>query len=125
MLVNFLVMFGVIEVVYRPLPSASSTVVARHLTAAGGPLTAMGISFTVTRDTNIIAGSLQARAPFPPVTPDQWLLHHHHHHRVRRPAHGFHRPDRVPQYNLAAESALLIPAPGLAIVTMFSSPTSA
>ena len=55
MLVNFLVMFGVIEVVYRPLQRIFH-IGADALTAAGEALTAMGISFTtVTRDTNIIA----------------------------------------------------------------------
>ena len=55
MLINFLVMFGVIEVVYRPLQRIFH-IGADALTAAGEALTAMGISFTtVTRDTNIIA----------------------------------------------------------------------
>ena len=55
MLVNVLVMFGVIEVVYRPLQRIFH-IGADALTAAGEALTAMGISFTtVTRDTNIIA----------------------------------------------------------------------
>ena len=55
MLVNFLVMFGVIEVVYRPLQRIFH-IGADALTAAGEALTALGISFTtVTRDTNIIA----------------------------------------------------------------------
>ena len=55
MLVNFLVVFGVIEVVYRPLQRIFH-IGADALTAAGEALTAMGISFTtVTRDTNIIA----------------------------------------------------------------------
>ena len=55
MLVNFLVMFGVIEVVYRPLQRIFH-IGADALTAAGEALTALGVSFTtVTRDTNIIA----------------------------------------------------------------------
>ena len=55
MLVNFLVMFGVIEVVYRPLQRIFH-IGADALTAAGEALTTLGISFTtVTRDTNIIA----------------------------------------------------------------------
>ena len=55
MLVNFLVMFGVIEVVYRPLQRIFH-IGAAALTTAGDALTALGISFTtVTRDTNIIA----------------------------------------------------------------------
>ena len=48
MLVNFLVMFGVIEVVYRPLQ--------RIFHIGADALTAAGVSFTaITRDTNIIA----------------------------------------------------------------------
>ena len=55
MLVNFLVMFGVIEVVYRPLQRIFH-IGAEAITAAGDAMTALGISFTqVTRDTNIIA----------------------------------------------------------------------
>ena len=52
MLLNFLVMFGVIGVVYNPLERIS----AAALTAAGEALTASGVAFTaITRDTNIIA----------------------------------------------------------------------
>ena len=55
MLVNFLVMFGVIEVVYRPLERIFH-ISAAALTAAGEALTASGVAFTaITRDTNIIA----------------------------------------------------------------------
>ena len=55
MLVNFLVMFGVIEVVYRPLQRIFH-ISAAALTAAGEALTASGVAFTaITRDTNIIA----------------------------------------------------------------------
>ena len=62
MLVNFLVMFGVIEVVYRPLQRIFH-IGADAITAAGDAMTALGISFTqVTRDTNIIAQVL-ARVP--------------------------------------------------------------
>ena len=53
MLVNFLVMFGVIEVVYRPLQRIFH-IGADALTAAGEALTTLGVSFTtVTRDTHI------------------------------------------------------------------------
>ena len=45
MLVNFLVMFGVIEVVYRPLQRIFH-IGAAALTTAGDALTALGISFT-------------------------------------------------------------------------------
>ena len=55
MLLNFLVMFGVIGVVYNPLQRIFH-LSAAALTAAGEAMTAAGISFTaITRDTNIIA----------------------------------------------------------------------
>ena len=55
MLVNFLVMFGVIGVVYNPLERIFH-ISAAALTAAGEALTASGVAFTaITRDTNIIA----------------------------------------------------------------------
>ena len=55
MLLNFLVIFGVIGVVYNPLQRIFH-ISAAALTAAGEALTAAGVSFTViTRDTNIIA----------------------------------------------------------------------
>ena len=55
MLLNFLVMFGVIGVVYNPLERIFH-VSAAALTSAGEAMTAAGISFTtITRDTNIIA----------------------------------------------------------------------
>ena len=55
MLLNFLVMFGVIGVVYNPLQRIFH-ISAAALTAAGEALTASGVTFTaITRDTNIIA----------------------------------------------------------------------
>ena len=55
MLLNFLVMFGVIGVVYNPLQRIFH-ISAAALTAAGEAMTAAGVSFTaITRDTNIIA----------------------------------------------------------------------
>ena len=55
MLLNFLVMFGVIGVVYNPLERIFH-ISAAALTAAGEALTASGVTFTaITRDTNIIA----------------------------------------------------------------------
>lgn len=55
MLLNFLVIFGVIGVVYNPLQRIFH-IGAAALTAAGEALTAAGVSFTaITRDTNIIA----------------------------------------------------------------------
>ena len=55
MLLNFLVMFGVIGVVYNPLERIFH-ISAAALASAGEAMTAVGISFTaITRDTNIIA----------------------------------------------------------------------
>ena len=55
MLLNVLVMFGVIGVVYNPLERIFH-ISAAALTAAGEALTASGVAFTaITRDTNIIA----------------------------------------------------------------------
>ena len=55
MLLNFMVMFGVIGVVYNPLERIFH-ISAAALTSAGEAMTAAGISFTaITRDTNIIA----------------------------------------------------------------------
>ena len=55
MLLNFLVIFGVIGVVYNPLERIFH-ISAAALTAAGEALTASGVAFTaITRDTNIIA----------------------------------------------------------------------
>ena len=55
MLLNFLVMFGVIGVVYNPLERIFH-ISAAALASAGEALTAAGVSFTaITRDTNIIA----------------------------------------------------------------------
>ena len=55
MLLNFLVMFGVIGVVYNPLERIFH-ISAAALASAGEALTTLGIAFTpITRDTNIIA----------------------------------------------------------------------
>ena len=55
MLLNFLVVFGVIGVVYNPLERIFH-ISAAALASAGEAMTAAGISFTaITRDTNIIA----------------------------------------------------------------------
>ena len=55
MLLNFLVMFGVIGVVYNPLERIFH-ISAAALTAAGEALTASGVTFTaITRDTTIIS----------------------------------------------------------------------
>ena len=119
MLVNFLVMFGVIEVVYRPLQRIFH-VGADALTAAGEALTAMGISFTtVTRDTNIIAQVIAGESTVSSCfTPDQVAT---------ITEFGQHMDffgidlTRVPQYSLAAENLPLLILPVLAIVTMFLS----
>ena len=53
MLLNFLVIFGVIGVVYNPLERIFH-ISAAALASAGEALTAAGVSFTaITRDTNI------------------------------------------------------------------------
>ena len=72
MLLNFLVMFGVIGVVYNPLERIFH-ISAAALTAAGEALTTLGISFTtVTRDTNIIAQVIAGESTVTSCfTPDQ------------------------------------------------------
>ena len=119
MLVNFLVMFGVIEVVYRPLQRIFH-IGADALTAAGEALTTLGISFTtVTRDTNIIAQVIVGESTVTSCfTPDQVST---------ITEFGQHMDffgidlTRVPQYSLAAENLPLLIFPVLAIVTMFIS----
>ena len=119
MLVNFLVMFGVIEVVYRPLQRIFH-IGADAITAAGDAMTALGISFTqVTRDTNIIAQVLAGESTVTSVfTADQLNT---------ITEFGQHMDffgidlTRVPQYSLAAENLPLLILPVLAIVTMFLS----
>ena len=119
MLVNFLVMFGVIEVVYRPLQRIFH-IGADALTAAGEALTTLGISFTtVTRDTNIIAQVIAGESTVTNCfTPDQVST---------ITEFGQHMDffgidlTRVPQYSLAAENLPLLIFPVLAIVTMFIS----
>ena len=119
MLVNFLVMFGVIEVVYRPLQRIFH-IGADALTAAGEALTALGVSFTtVTRDTNIIAQVIAGESTVSSCfTPEQVST---------ITEFGQHMDffgidlTRVPQYSLAAENLPLLILPILAIVTMFIS----
>ena len=102
MLVNFLVMFGVIEVVYRPLQRIFH-IGAEAITAAGDAMTALGISFTqVTRDTNIIAQVLAGESTVTSVfTADQLNT---------ITEFGQHMDffgidlTRVPQYSLAADN---------------------
>ena len=119
MLVNFLVMFGVIEVVYRPLQRIFH-IGADALTAAGEALTAMGISFTtVTRDTNIIAQVIAGESTVSSCfTPDQVATI-----TELGQLMDFFGIDltRVPQYNLSADNLPLLLLPILAIVTMFIS----
>ena len=115
----FVVAFGVIEVVYRPLQRIFH-IGADALTAAGEALTAMGISFTtVTRDTNIIAQVIAGESTVSSCfTPDQVAT---------ITEFGQHMDffgidlTRVPQYSLAAENLPLLILPVLAIVTMFLS----
>ena len=119
MLLNFLVMFGVIGVVYNPLERIFH-ISAAALASAGEALTAMGISFTtVTRDTNIIAQVIAGESTVSSCfTPDQVAT---------ITEFGQHMDffgidlTRVPQYSLAAENLPLLILPVLAIVTMFLS----
>ena len=119
MLVNFLVMFGVIEVVYRPLQRIFH-IGADAVAAAGDAMTALGISFTqVTRDTNIIAQVLAGESTVTSVfTADQLNT---------ITEFGQHMDffgidlTRVPQYSLAADNLPLLIFPILAVVTMFIS----
>ena len=119
MLLNFLVMFGVIGVVYNPLERIFH-ISAAALTAAGEALTTLGISFTtVTRDTNIIAQVIAGESTVTSCfTPDQVST---------ITEFGQHMDffgidlTRVPQYSLAAENLPLLIFPVLAIVTMFIS----
>ena len=119
MLVNFLVMFGVIEVVYRPLQRIFH-IGTDAITAAGEALTTLGISFTtVTRDTNIIAQVLAGESTVTSCfTPEQVSTITEFGHHM-----DFFGIDltRVPQYSLAAENLPLLIFPVLAIVTMFLS----
>ncbi len=91
MLLNFLVMFGVIGVVYNPLERIFH-ISAAALTAAGEALTASGVAFTaITRDTNIIAQVIAGNSGV------LLLLQRRadrYHYRVQ-PAHEllWHRPD--------------------------------
>ena len=119
MLVNFLVMFGVIEVVYRPLQRIFHIGTAA-MNAAGDALTALGIGFTtVTRDTNIIAQVMAGESTVTSAfTADQVST---------ITEFGQHMDffgidlTRVPQYNLSADNLPLLILPILAIVTMFIS----
>ena len=119
MLLNFLVMFGVIGVVYNPLERIFH-ISAAALASAGEALTAAGISFTaITRDTNIIAQVIAGESTVSSCfTPDQVAT---------ITEFGQHMDffgidlTRVPQYSLAAENLPLLILPVLAIVTMFLS----
>ena len=119
MLVNFLVMFGVIEVVYRPLQRIFH-IGADALPAAGEALTTLGISFTtVTRDTNIIAQVIAGESTVTSCfTPDQVST---------ITEFGQHMEffgidlTRVPQYSLAAENLPLLIFPVLDIETILIS----
>lgn len=119
MLLNFFIMFGVIEVVYHPLQRIFH-IGSDVLTAAGEALTALGIEFTtVTRDTNIIAQVVAGEASVMNVFSAEELatITEFSHHM------DFFGIDltKVPQYSLAAENLPLLIFPILAIVTMFIS----
>ena len=119
MLVNFLVMFGVIEVVYRPLQRIFH-IGADAINAAGSAMEALGISFTqVTRDTNIIEQVLAGESSVTSVfTADQLSTITEFGNHM-----DFFGIDltRVPQYSLAADNLPLLIFPILAVVTMFIS----
>ena len=119
MLINFLIMFGVIEVVYRPLQRIFH-MSAQLLDTAGEALTALGIQFTVvTRDTNIInqvlAGEPSVTGVFSPEqlsTITEFSQHM-----------NFFGIDltKVPEYSLAADNLPLLIFPVLALITSFLS----
>ena len=123
MLLNFLVMFGVIEVVYRPLqrtlPHRRRGYHRRRRCHDRS-----GISFTqVTRDTNIIAQVLAGESTVTSVfTPDQLNT---------ITEFGQHMDffgidlTRVPQYSLAADNLPLLIFPILLSSPCSSPPTSA
>ena len=119
MLLNFLVIFGVIGVVYNPLERIFH-ISAAALASAGEALTAAGVSFTaISRDTNIIAQVIAGESTVSSCfTPDQVAT---------ITEFGQHMDffgidlTRVPQYSLAAENLPLLILPVLAIVTMFLS----
>ena len=119
MLVNFLVMFGVIEVVYRPLQRIFH-ISADAINAAGSAMEALGISFTqVTRDTHIIEQVLAGEGSVTSVfTADQLSTITEFGNHM-----DFFGIDltRVPQYSLAADNLPLLIFPILAVVTMFIS----
>ncbi len=119
MLVNFLVMFGVIEVVYRPLQRIFH-IGSAAISAASEALTALGISFTtVTCDTNIIAQVMAGESTVSSAFTAEQLS--------TITEFGQHMDffgidlTRVPQYNLSADNLPLLILPILAIVTMFIS----
>ena len=119
MLLNFLVMFGVIGVVYNPLERIFH-ISAAALASAGEALTAAGISFTaITRDTNIIAEVLAGNSGVLGCFSVEQI--------ATITEFGQHMDffgidlTRVPQYSLAAETLPLLILPVLAIVTMFLS----
>lgn len=119
MLVNFLVMFGVIEVVYHPLQRIFQ-ISAEALETAGAALTNLGISFTmVTRDTNIIAQVLAGESTVSAAFSAEQL--------AKIAEFGQHMDffgidlTQVPQWSFQAENLPLLIFPILAIVTMFVS----
>ena len=95
MLINFLVMFGVIEVVYRPLQRIFHIGTAA-MNAAGDALTAVTSAFTADQVSTITEFGQHMDFFGIDLT-------------------------RVPQYNLSADNLPLLILPILAIVTMFIS----
>ncbi len=119
MLINMLIMFGVIEVVYRPLQRIFH-ISADVLTTAGEALTALGIEFTtVTRDTNIIAQVVAGESSVMSAFTETQLAD-----IIEFSKHmEFFGIDltRVPQYSLAPDNLPLLIFPILAIITAFIS----
>jgi YidC/Oxa1 family membrane protein insertase len=119
MLLNFFVMFGVIEVVYRPLQRIFH-ISTDALTAAGEALTALGIQFsTVTRDTHIIAQVAAGESTVMSAFTDAQIE------RIVAFSQNmkFFGIDltQVPKFSLEVSNLPLLIFPVLAIVTMFIS----
>lgn len=119
MLLNLLVMFGVIDVVYRPLQRIFH-ISAAALEAAGEALTAAGITFTtITRDTNIIAEVVAGNSAITSCfTAEQAAAIAEFSQHM-----DFFGIDltRVPEISLAASNLPLLIFPLLSVITMFIS----
>ncbi len=119
MLLNLFVMFGVIDVVYRPLQRIFH-ISAAALEAAGEALTSAGIAFTaITRDTNIIAEVVAGNSAITSCfTAEQAAAIAEFSQHM-----DFFGIDltRVPEISLAASNLPLLIFPLLSVITMFIS----